>query len=76
MSLTAVIAEAVHLTQQATTENHTITTDVSPGAAQVLGDRDGVLQVLMNLLGNAVKYSSAVLATRRRGKTRGPKSYS
>jgi len=37
--------------------DHHFTIDVEPGAGRVLADRDKILQVLTNLVSNAVKYS-------------------
>ena len=36
---------------------HTLTLDIAPGVPEIVGDRDRVLQVMMNVVSNAIKYT-------------------
>lgn len=55
LDLSQVVSEVV--SSFAVDHDHRFTTDIALEANQVLGDRDKTLQVLTNLISNAVKYS-------------------
>lgn len=54
--LAQIVREQVELAR-ANTERHTIRLDVPPESVPAMGDQDRLAQMLLNLLGNAVKYS-------------------
>jgi PAS domain S-box-containing protein len=53
------LVEEVKELQQASTANHRITWKTAHEKVMVLGDRDKLFQVLVNLVSNAIKYSPA-----------------
>ena len=55
------IVQAVSATmqQKITEKEQTLSVDIAPGAAQVLGDKDKLVQVLTNYVSNAYKYTQA-----------------
>lgn len=58
IDIATVITDAVeNLHAQATSKNHTIELEVSPKLPQVRGDRDKLNAVLVNLIGNSIKYT-------------------
>ncbi len=58
VDLAAVISEAVeNLFAQADVKSHTIETEISPKLPPACGDRDKLHAVMINLIGNAIKYT-------------------
>ncbi|MBI2935583.1 MAG: GAF domain-containing protein [Chloroflexi bacterium] len=56
LPLREIVEEAV-TTARASTDRHRFVLQIPPGLPRVEADRDKLIQVLINLLGNAVKYS-------------------
>ena len=42
---------------EAQRHSHTVTLDIQPGVPSILGDRERILQVMMNIVSNAIKYT-------------------
>jgi signal transduction histidine kinase len=72
VDLNAIVTEAAERLRP-TTPSHPLTLRLDPALGQIQGDRDKLIQVLANLLNNAVKYSpkggEIVLSTRVEGPT-------
>jgi PAS domain S-box-containing protein len=56
LDLSDLVSEVI--TSFSVDHDHSLVTDISPDMGPVLADRDKVLQVLTNLVSNAIKYSS------------------